>query len=494
MDVAALPGGALLFASAEPRWGMLRADGRVLRDVAPAIAALRNGREGFRVDKTGARLSFGCKPWGKSPASFSASDRALRQDPAADGTLQPPVTTTGAGRSKDGTARPPRCWGGKPLALEACERSRSLAFAPAGDCLALGADWSLCRFGAKGSATWRVPVPGAGWSVNISGDGKPVVAGFGDGTIRWYRASDGQELAAGQTFTLTVAAPDHDFTLGVLAEAGDAVGEPETVQIKVTRPSVDLLEPKLYVLAVGVSTYADTTLRLKFAAQDAKDLVAMVQAHTSGLYRAVEVRTITDGDATKDAVLDGLDWIRGQTTSRDVALVFIAGHGINDPATGRYYFLPTNADADAKMRTMLPESDIQDTLASIPGKVLLFLDTCHAGNITRSDTAVALRGGSDTDRFVNELASAENGVVVFTAATGRQSSQEADMWKNGAFTEALLEGLAGRADLSRDGAVTVSELDAYISDRVKTLTKGEQAPSTVKPKAVGDFPIVLVAK
>jgi hypothetical protein len=32
--------------------------------------------------------------------------------------------------------------------------------------------------------------------VNISGDGKLVVAAFGNGTIRWYRLSDGQELLA----------------------------------------------------------------------------------------------------------------------------------------------------------------------------------------------------------------------------------------------------------------------------------------------------------
>jgi hypothetical protein len=32
--------------------------------------------------------------------------------------------------------------------------------------------------------------------VNIGRDGKLVVAAYGDGTIRWYRLSDGQELLA----------------------------------------------------------------------------------------------------------------------------------------------------------------------------------------------------------------------------------------------------------------------------------------------------------
>jgi hypothetical protein len=41
-----------------------------------------------------------------------------------------------------------------------------------------------------------VPAPGVAWSVNISGDGRWVVAAYGDGTIRWHRASDGREVLA----------------------------------------------------------------------------------------------------------------------------------------------------------------------------------------------------------------------------------------------------------------------------------------------------------
>jgi hypothetical protein len=40
----------------------------------------------------------------------------------------------------------------------------------------------------------------------------------------------------------------------------------------------------------------------------------------------------------------------------------------------------------------------------------------------------------DLTRVVNELSSAENGVIVFAASTGKQLAQEAFEWKNGAFT------------------------------------------------------------
>jgi len=101
------------------------------------------------------------------------------------------------------------------------------------------------------------------------------------------------------------------------------------------------------------------------------------------------------------------------------------------------------------------------------------------------------RGVADIDQIANDLSSAENGIVVFAAATGKQSSQESSDWKNGAFTEALVEGLGGQADYTKDGAITINELDLYLSERVKALTSGSQTPTTTKPKTVPDFPIAL---
>jgi hypothetical protein len=42
---------------------------------------------------------------------------------------------------------------------------------------------------------WKRKTP-TGWSVNITGNGKYVVAALGDGTIRWYRWTDGAELTS----------------------------------------------------------------------------------------------------------------------------------------------------------------------------------------------------------------------------------------------------------------------------------------------------------
>ena len=95
----------------------------------------------------------------------------------------------------------------------------------------------------------------------------------------------------------------------------------------------------------------------------------------------------------------------------------------------------------------------------------------------------------DVVQISNDLGSAENGVVVFASSTGAQYSLENPSWKNGAFTEALVEGLNGKADYTKDGAISINELDLYLSERVKKLTQGKQTPTTTKPMTIQDFPV-----
>jgi len=204
------------------------------------------------------------------------------------------------------------------------------------------------------------------------------------------------------------------------------------------------------------------------------------------LYRDVVTKVLTDENATKDEVFDGLDWIQRETTSKDVAMVFISGHGVNDP-NGYYYYLPVNADPDMLKRTGVPWFEIKNTVESLAGKVLFFVDTCYSGNIMGGRKSSL----PDITAIVNELASAESGVVVFASSAGTQYSLENPEWNNGAFTKALVEGLSGEADYKGTGRITINGLDFYLSERVKELTGGSQTPTTTKPKTIADFPVAV---
>ena len=288
-----------------------------------------------------------------------------------------------------------------------------------------------------------------------------------------------------------VSIPEKDAEISIIAENKYAASEPATLSLKWSKKVKEdefTIKPKLYVLAIGVSKYEDKNLTLGFAAKDAKDFGESLLKQKDGLYRDVVVKILTDEKATRDEIIDGFDWISKETTNKDVALVFLAGHGINDSG-GVYYYLPVNANLDRLRRTAVPFTEMRNTVASLAGKTILFIDTCHAGNVMG-----ARAGAPDITGVVNELASAENGAVVFASSTGKQYSFEDPDWGNGAFTKAAVEGINGKADYTGKGRITINMLDLYISERVKELTKGRQTPTTTKPQTIPDFPIALIKR
>jgi len=95
------------------------------------------------------------------------------------------------------------------------------------------------------------------------------------------------------------------------------------------------------------------------------------------------------------------------------------------------------------------------------------------------------------DRFANQLRAAENGIVVFTSSTGNELSQELEQYKNGAFTLAVVEGMRGAAARPQTPVIMISDLQGYVSRRVRDLTKGNQKPMVAMPKTVEDYPISI---
>src|SRR5262249_946741 len=131
---------------------------------------------------------------GKSPLRFDLRALKLSRDPPSDHRT---ILAKQAGLAVEGwlNGLSPTL-DGKPIELKRYEQSRSLAIHPDGGRFVLGTEWSLRAIDANGQPLWTRKVPSTVWSVNISGDGRLVVAAYGDGTIRWHRMDDGRELLA----------------------------------------------------------------------------------------------------------------------------------------------------------------------------------------------------------------------------------------------------------------------------------------------------------
>jgi Caspase domain len=288
--------------------------------------------------------------------------------------------------------------------------------------------------------------------------------------------------------------PRRDSTVSVLAYNQNGVGEPATIQVKWRGQGAD---PKLtlYVLAIGISNYKDQTKRLQFPAKDAADFVKLAKAQEGGLYQKVITYrkpgslsdSLSDSEATGEAVLDGLDWIKKQVTNtNDVAMILLSGHGMTT-SDQHYAFLPYDFDDTRVERTTISDSQLQRYLTNIGGKKIFFFDTCFSGNILPGSKAASTQ--PNVDGFANELRAAENGIVVFTSSTGKEYSVEKEEWMNGAFTKAVVEGMGGKAARSDQPVIMISDLNGYVSRRVKELTGGTQRPMLAMPKTVEDYPI-----
>lgn len=275
----------------------------------------------------------------------------------------------------------------------------------------------------------------------------------------------------------------------IVVRAGGVASEP--LKFQVDRSGARPLEPAaptgvLYVVAVGVSAYPDPEMRLDLPAKDAADFVAIQRLQVGRVYRSVEARVLLDAEATRASIEDSMRWLEAQVGPEDLGVVFLAGHGFNDPEGG-YHFVPYDYSNARPLASAVPGDIIGAPLSRLRGRPLLFLDTCFAGAVTRRWGHQSVQ----TARLANSLSAPENSVTVFAAATDRQESLERLDWGNGAFTKVLVQGLAGAARLQAISAVTTRSLSPYVREGVMALTGGRQSPVAAIPESIPERVLAL---
>lgn len=282
-------------------------------------------------------------------------------------------------------------------------------------------------------------------------------------------------------------------TLEVLAYTRAVYGASDPLEVRYTggRPTVEIELPTLYVLAVGISKYPRPD-SLDYAHRDAEAIARAYQQHSKAFFKKIEVKVLTDENATRDAIMDGLDWLRRGMTQKDFGVFFFAGHGVRDERDA-VYFLPIDGDKDKLARTAIDGDVLAKELTSTVGQLTVILDACHAGAIGGKKRGL-------TEGLLRDLSSEERGVAMMCSASGLEKAQESHEHRQGLFTVALLEGLRGtgngkkgadeiKVTRSKDGAVYFKQQDAYVTERVKEMSKGYQHPVTCIPRTFRDFPV-----
>ena len=231
----------------------------------------------------------------------------------------------------------------------------------------------------------------------------------------------------------------------------------------ITFDSAPTNKPRLAILSIGLSTYADASLNSPFREQDATRFATQLSQQSSCVYDVVPARVLVGKEATRSAVLQGLDWLNKAASSpEDVRVVFVSGRIARDD-TGRYYLLSSLHEADSDLELTDIRSDLLwNRLKAAPGRVLLFLDHAIA---TPNPQAMAQTSMSLPNRIT---------AIVSPAASSPFGLRSAN---DGAFATALLEGFGKNADSSGDRVVDMNELLRWVQKRYPEITRSKQMPT-----------------
>jgi Caspase domain len=181
-----------------------------------------------------------------------------------------------------------------------------------------------------------------------------------------------------------------------------------------------------------------------------------------------------------------------------VAIVYFSGHGgkfgLGEEA--EYFLVPSGFDSADRVGTAISDVEFTTKLEAIKARrLLVILDCCFAAGIPLLKAAgdVAFKSSSLPPALLRRLDEGMGSVVV-TSSRDDEYSYIGEVYS--AFTEVLLEALAGRGAASQDGFARILNVLAYLFEEVpKRRGQGSpQHPFVKKVYDLGDnFPICYYA-
>ena len=273
-----------------------------------------------------------------------------------------------------------------------------------------------------------------------------------------------------------------------------------------------------YALLIGVDENHVSAYALPDVAKDIQALTKVLIHSQRCAYPDDNVKTLTGQEATRQSILDGLEWlqehIQADTSGNATAIVYYTGHGVREKAEPHDFYLIPYDIREGKIKSRaLRATDFAEAVSELkPRRLLVVLDCCHAGGMgvkgvplpvgyveTAMTPSLLMEGekavgpGAKGAKGLETLAQGA-GRAVLSSSTGGQSSYLRRDGKMSIFTYHLIEALTGHAQ-PQEGAteVLVSDVMSHVWRRVpqsaKTDWNKEQTPDY---QVSGNFPIALL--
>jgi len=274
-----------------------------------------------------------------------------------------------------------------------------------------------------------------------------------------------------------------------------------------------------YALLIGVNENEVSAWALPNLAGDIIALEGVLTHPERCAYPPDNVKLVTGKTATRQGILDGLDWlqerVQADSSGNATAVIYYTGHGWRDDAAtpAEFFLIPYDVRKDNLRSRALRATDFTEAVAALtPRRLLVALDCCHAGGMDAKElvalpagyTASAVPAGllMAGERNVSTAGEAKGletlaqgrGRAVLSSSQGEQVLYMRRGGKMSIFTYHLIEALTGHAQ-PQEGAseVLVSDVMSYVSRHVPRSAQAdwgrEQTPDF---QVSGNFPVALL--
>jgi hypothetical protein len=233
-----------------------------------------------------------------------------------------------------------------------------------------------------------------------------------------------------------------------------------------------------WALIIGIGTFQDHNIEpLRYTVNDAQSFADVLLDPKYGHFKAANVHTLTNDQATTRNIKAQLNWLARSAAPDDLVVVYVATHGSSrDMDTVGVNYVIThdtevgaNIDPDSLYATALPMVDIANAIATRvkATRAAIFLDTCYSGNAAVKNSKLIAPGvasASVTQTTLDHIKQG-SGRIVFAASGTEEESLESDSLKHGFFTYFLVQAFheqSGSAPLSRIFDYT----QQHVSERV----------------------------
>lgn len=288
--------------------------------------------------------------------------------------------------------------------------------------------------------------------------------------------------------------------------------------------------PNLHLLAIGPA-YGKNDLKQN--RNDAIDFESLIRNNVNtNLFKNIRTTVLVDSvNTTKDEIETEFNKLANQfkhgfIKPKDHLMIFYSGHGTQ--IGNKFFLVPSNYKKEFAAAKSVDYANLLEAFVNEIGcNKVLFIDACLSG---MASDGLASKDLSDEtiSKFLFEASKVANGTITFTSCSATEDSYEHEDWKNGAFTEALIEGLTGgtkdlKSDIgfveknsfgkeyldkktgkpekvgAGDNIISVRELNKFLEKRVPRLViskdkNRKQNPSLISKTKHYSFPIFTVIK